>query len=210
VLALGVLGSRGMRAATGVAMVLASLAEARRRNIPTYEQRAFRVANDAPDAIRIPIRSVMQAGTFVTVPIVAVLAAATGRRRLAIDLAAAGTLAWLGAKALKPLGGRGRPESLLPDVHVRERIAGDLGWVSGHTTVATTLAATAWPALPRSVRPALVAVVATTAFGRMYVGAHLPLDLVGGAGLGLVLSAMVPSGRIELPTPGLGNRCSIH
>ena len=105
----------------------------------------------------------MQAGTFVTVPIVAVLAAATGHRRLAVDLATAGTLAWLGAKALKPLGGRGRPESVMTDVQVRELIAGDLGWVSGHTAVATALAASAWPALPRSVRPALVAVVATTA-----------------------------------------------
>jgi membrane-associated phospholipid phosphatase len=44
--------------------------------------------------------------------------------------------------------------------------------------------------VPRSARPVLVAVVATTAFGRMYVGAHLPLDLVGGAGLGLVVSAL--------------------
>ena len=180
------------------------------RNVPPYEQRLFRVANDAPDAIRIPVRSVMQAGTFVTVPIVAVLAAATGRRRLAVDLATAGTLAWLGAKALKPFGGRGRPESVMTDVQVRERIAGDFGWVSGHTAVATALAATVWPALPRSVRPALVAVVATTAFGRMYVGAHLPLDLIGGAGLGLVLSAMVPPAGIEPATPGLGNRCSIH
>ena len=199
-----------MRAAAGVAMVLASLEEVRRRNVPPYEQRLFRVANDAPVAIRIPVRSVMQAGTFVTVPIVAVLAAATGRRRLAVDLATAGTLAWLGAKALKPFGGRGRPESVMTDVQVRERIAGDFGWVSGHTAVATALAATVWPALPRSVRPALVAVVATTAFGRMYVGAHLPLDLIGGAGLGLVLSAMVPPAGIEPATPGLGNRCSIH
>jgi hypothetical protein len=30
----------------------------------------------------------------------------------------------------------------------------------------------------------------TTAFGRMFVGAHLPLDLVGGAGLGMMVSAV--------------------
>jgi membrane-associated phospholipid phosphatase len=30
----------------------------------------------------------------------------------------------------------------------------------------------------------------TTAFGRMFVGAHLPLDLVGGAGLGMMVSAI--------------------
>jgi membrane-associated phospholipid phosphatase len=37
----------------------------------------------------------------------------------------------------------------------------------------------------------LAGVVATTAFGRMYVGAHLPLDLVGGAGLGMMIAAAV-------------------
>ena len=146
---MGMIGDRLIRGTAGVAMVLASLEEARGLEVPTYERRVFRIANDAPDAIRIPVRAVMQAGTFVTVPIVALVAGATGRRHLAVDLAAAGTLAWLGAKSLKPLAGRGRPESLLPDVHVRERIAGDLGWVSGHAAVATTLAATAWPVLPQ-------------------------------------------------------------
>jgi hypothetical protein len=135
------IADRLIRGAAGLAMVLASLEEARKTDVPLYEQRAFRIANDAPDAIRFPVRAVMQAGTFVTVPIVALVAAATGRRSLAVDLAGAGTLAWFGAA---PAPGRGRPESLLPDVHVRERIAGiQVG--PGHAAVATTLAATAWP-----------------------------------------------------------------
>ena len=186
---MGLLGSRWTRAATGVAMVSVSLQEARKADVSATELRAFRIANDAPDALRTPVRAVMQAGTFVTVPVAAVVAALSGRRRLAVELATGGTLAWLGAKALKRLGGRARPGTILPDVRVRESIGEDLGWVSGHTAVATTLAAIAWPDVPRSARPVLVAVVATTAFGRMYVGAHLPLDLVGGAGLGLVVSA---------------------
>jgi membrane-associated phospholipid phosphatase len=202
----GLLGSRWVRAATGVAMVSVSLQEARKHDVADIELRAFRIANDAPDALRTPVRTVMQAGTFVTVPIVAAVAAVSGRRRLAVELATGGTLAWLGAKALKRLGGRGRPGALLPDVRVRESIGGDLGWVSGHTAVATTLAAIAWPHAPRSARPALVAVVATTAFGRMYVGAHLPLDLVGGAGFGLVVSAIAGRSvvdRSEVDQPGV-------
>ena len=186
----GLLGSRSISAVTGLAMVLVSLREARKPEMSAHELRLFRSANDAPEALRVPVRAVMQAGTFVTVPAVAVVAAITGRRRLAVELATGGTIAWLGAKALKRLGGRGRPDALLDDVRLRESIGGDLGWVSGHTAVATTLAAIAWPHVPRSARPVLVAVVATTAFGRMYVGAPLPLDLVGGAGLGLVVSAV--------------------
>ena len=51
-----------------------------------------------------------------------------------------GTIAWVGAKLAKPIGGRARPDGVLPDVTLREGIEGDLGWVSGHTAVATTLA----------------------------------------------------------------------
>jgi membrane-associated phospholipid phosphatase len=32
-----------------------------------------------------------------------------------------------------------------------------------------------------------------TGFGRMYVGAHLPHDLVGGLGLGMMISSGLPT-----------------
>ncbi len=127
----------------------------------------------------------MQAGTFGTVPAVAAVVLLTGRRPLAAKLAVGGTLAWVGAKAIKPYGGRARPAGVLPDVTTREGIEGDLGWISGHAAVSTTMAGILADDLPR-LRPLLAAVVLATAFGRMYVGAHLPHDTVGGAGLGLI------------------------
>jgi membrane-associated phospholipid phosphatase len=132
----------------------------------------------------------MQAGTFGTVPATAVVLGLLGRRRLAAEVAVGGTAAWLLAKAVKPLGGRARPEGVLEDVTTREHIAGDLGWMSGHTAVSTVLATTISSAHPALTLP-LAAVVGTTAFGRMYVGAHLPLDLVGGAGLGLMVGGAI-------------------
>ena len=162
-----------------------------RGKVDPEEERIFRMANDATDAVRIPVRSVMQMGTFGTVPVVAGVAFAAGRRELAAALAVGGTAAWLLAKRAKPLGGRARPRVLLDDVRTREGIEGDLGWVSGHTAVATTIAATTWVGGPRWLRPFLVTGAVTTAYGRMYVGAHLPLDLVGGAGLGMMVSALV-------------------
>jgi glycosyltransferase 2 family protein len=134
----------------------------------------------------------MQAGTFGTVPAVSVLALLFGRRRLAATLAVGGTIAWVGAKLAKPLGGRARPDGVLPDVTLREGIEGDLGWVSGHTAVAATLAFIASEELPRAARPVLAGLVGTVGFGRMYVGAHLPHDVVGGAGLGMMISAVIP------------------
>jgi membrane-associated phospholipid phosphatase len=138
------------------------------------------------------VRTIMQGGTFGTVPAVSILALLFGRKRLAASLVVGGTIAWLGAKLVKPFGGRARPEGVLQDVTIRERIEGDLGWVSGHTAVATTLAFIAGEELPRPLGPVLVGVVCTVGFGRMYVGAHLPHDVVGGAGLGMMITAVIP------------------
>jgi membrane-associated phospholipid phosphatase len=191
------MADRGRRARRDLALFLAGAALfegsrllARREGIEPVEEEIFRAANDASDAIRTPVRAVMQMGTFGTVPAVAAVAFLAGDRRLAAALGVGGTAAWLLAKVAKPLGGRARPAALLPDVRTREGIAGDLGWVSGHTAVATTIACTAWRATPRWSHPVLAGGAAATAFGRMYVGAHLPLDLVGGAGLGLMVSAL--------------------
>src|SRR4029077_721534 len=93
----------------GSALFLVSFAEARRLELPGYEERVFRTINGASDKIRTPVRAVMQAGTFGTVPAVSVLALLAGRKRLAASLAVGGTIAWLGAKLIKPIGGRGRP-----------------------------------------------------------------------------------------------------
>ena len=177
----------------GSVLFLGSFIEARDGRLPAYEERIFRNVNGASDDLRVPVRAIMQAGTFATVPAVSLVALLAGRRRLAASLLASGTAAWLGAKAAKPLAGRARPAGVIGDVRVREGITGDLGWVSGHMAVATTLAFVGGDALPRWARPALLAVAAITGSGRMYVGAHLPHDVVGGAGLGMMISALVPS-----------------
>lgn len=178
---------------TGAALFEGSRMLVQRGKVDPTEERIFRAANDAPEALTVPVRSVMQMGTFITVPAVAAAAFIAGRRELAAALGVGGTAAWLLAKRAKPLGGRARPAVLLDDVRTREGIEGDLGWVSGHTAVATTIAATTWVGGPRWLRPFLAAGAVTTAHGRMYVGAHLPLDLVGGAGLGMMVSAIVRS-----------------
>lgn len=184
---------RVLRCLAGAALLVGSYAEIRRPTLRASEEGIFRAANRAPDALTFPVRAVMQAGTFVTVPVAAAVALLAGRRRLAAEIVGVGTAAWFGAKAIKPIGGRGRPLAVLVDPILRERIEGDHGWVSGHTAVATALAGVIADEVPRWARPVVWSIPVATAFGRLHVGAHLPQDTVGGAGLGLILSSLVPA-----------------
>ena len=56
--------------------------------------------------------------------------------------------------------------------------------------MAFALAATLATDLPPIARAATLTGACIVAFGRMYSGAHLPLDVVGGVGLGLVVGTL--------------------
>jgi glycosyltransferase 2 family protein len=172
--------------AIGGAVLLASAAIAR-RGVPEGEVRVFRAANELPDRVFPAIWAPMQYGTFATVPVLSALALARHRPRLAASLGFAGGAAWLLAKAVKPAVGRARPDGVVADVGLRGTEEGDLGFPSGHAAVSVAITTAAWPYLSDGGRFAAVALCTTVAFGRLYVGAHLPLDVIGGAGLGLAL-----------------------
>jgi undecaprenyl-diphosphatase len=57
--------------------------------------------------------------------------------------------------------------------------------------VSTAITVVMWPDVSTSWRLPLAALTGLVPFGRMYVGAHLPLDLVGGSALGLALGCVI-------------------
>jgi undecaprenyl-diphosphatase len=89
--------------------------------------------------------------------------------------------------------GRGRPDAHLDDMVIRGRPQTGLGFPSGHSAVATTVAVAAWPVVPPPVRVAVVAAAAATAGARVFVGAHLPLDVAGGVAMGVVAGCVARS-----------------
>jgi hypothetical protein len=87
--------------------------------------------------------------------------------------------------------GRGRPASLLENVAVRGAEKGDRGFPSGHAAVSAALTVVAWPYAPNRWRATLATLAGFVPFARIYVGAHLPLDVVGGSALGLAIGSVI-------------------
>jgi membrane-associated phospholipid phosphatase len=162
------------------------------------EADAFRLVNDLPSLPFGIVWVPMQLGNFLVVPAAVLAALAFRRWRLAAGLVLAGAGVYALAKVVKRFVERGRPSDVLDDVVVRGAAPHGLGFVSGHIAVITALALVAWPWLPRWGRWAAGAAVAAVFLTRMYVGAHLPLDMVGGAALGLAVGALV---RLLLGVP---------
>jgi membrane-associated phospholipid phosphatase len=182
----------------GTAVLLACAVPVHPDRVAPLEADAFRLVNHLP-SVPFPVVWIpMQLGNLLVVPAAVLVALAFRRWRLAGGLALAGAGVYVLAKVVKHFVQRGRPSGLLEDVVVRGAAPHGLGFVSGHIAVVTSLAYVAWPWLPRWGRWAAGAAVAAVFFTRMYVGAHLPLDMVGGAALGLAVGALV---RLLLGVP---------
>jgi undecaprenyl-diphosphatase len=170
--------------------------------VPGWEHEFFEWVNDAPDALWPVVWGPMRIGGLAGSLVVVIVAyAVTRQRRLTLAALAASQVSWWSSKLIKGVVGRGRPEALLARVKVRERANG-VGYVSGHAAVAFALATVLAPSLPRVWRPVAFAAASAVAIARLYAGAHLPLDAVGGAGLGVL------TGTLARWTFGLGGERS--
>jgi undecaprenyl-diphosphatase len=98
------------------------------------------------------------------------------------------------AKGVKRLVRRGRPAAVVEAARIRGLEQSGDGFISGHAAISAALAAGARPLVPGAT-PVLVGLAATVAFARLYVGAHLPLDVVGGAATGLIVDALLELAR---------------
>jgi membrane-associated phospholipid phosphatase len=176
-------------AATGG--VVAGACAARSGRWLDVESRVFRAVNGRDQRALRPAWAAMQLGSLGGSLTIAGLVGLGGNTRLGHRLAIVSLVTWLGSKAIKPLVGRGRPATELTRVQVLGRQQRGLGYPSGHAAVSMAAASVLAPHLPSRVRP--VAWVCALGVGatRVYVGAHLPLDIVGGVVLGVGTERLV-------------------
>jgi membrane-associated phospholipid phosphatase len=186
-------------------------------HVGELEERIFRWVNDGPDFLYPAWWALMQYGTFITIPLATLIALSLRRIRLAVELGVAGVGVYLVAKVVKEAVPRGRPGAVLEDTRLRGIGSEGPGFPSGHAAVSAALAFVLFAYLPRAWRWAFVVLGVIVSVGRLYVGAHLPLDVVGGAALGVVAGALVTfvggvpergsdTAGSPSPVPGEGDR----
>jgi glycosyltransferase 2 family protein len=185
----------------GAALFAAGGAAAKRSHMHPTERDAFAAINELGNTAYRPIWFVMQAGSLGAVGAAAGLALMRRHTNTAIALGVAGSAVWGGAKGVKKLFGRGRPADHVDGATIRGKPASGLGFPSGHAAVATTLAVVAAADLGPVGRVAVYSVAGITGLARVYVGAHLPADVVGGVGMGLAAGALTNAVRFSRAIP---------
>lgn len=182
----------GTRLLASTLLLVATALPIRRSYVPAWERDFFHAINGLPDTLYGPVNAVMQLGNLLAVPAVALIALIiTRRHRVPLDLLFSGAAAWLLARVVKEVIERGRPADLMQDVILRGPAATGHGYVSGHAAVAAALAAICATYQGRRWDVVLAIVAALVGFGRIYVGVHLPLDVVGGAAMGWAIASLV-------------------
>lgn len=140
--------------------------------------------------------AVMVLGTLVgVVAVAAAMALLLKPWQPAVAVLAAGAAGWFLSRLAKGVVGRGRPVEFL-DARTLDISRGyaeitGVGFPSGHVTIAFAVATVVVAWVPRRYRWVPWSLAAAVAVARIYVAAHFPLDVIGGAALGMVIGGVV-------------------
>jgi undecaprenyl-diphosphatase len=183
--------SDGVAALVGVGVFALCAFVVRDGTVGDLETRVFRGINELPDSLSPAMRGAQLLGVLVVGPLVAVGALVFRRPRLALAalLVTAGKL--VTERMVWEVVSRSRPGRTIPDALVRgDTPSAGVSFVSGHVMLTTALAWVVTPYLRGWWRVVPWSIAAFVAFARIYLGAHAPLDVLGGIALGVTLGGV--------------------
>ena len=186
-------------AVLGGLLLVGAVAGARHPVIHPLEQRVFRAVNGLPNWLYWPLWLPMQLGNLVVGTAAGLaIAAWYGDWPMAAGVVAAAALKLLSERIILRYTGellavRQRPGTSEPGAILRggDVPAAGRSFPSGHVILVAAVACVVASRTPGYVLWTLFTLVALVALGRVYVGAHNPLDVTAGLGAGLVLGGLL-------------------
>ena len=128
---------------------------------------------------------------------------------MAAGAVAAGA-AWLMAHVAKAIADRSRPYEVMADAVLRQQPAHGTSFPSSHTAVTLAVAIALVPFLALLLAVVGIGYATLVGWSRVYLGVHDPLDILGGAGIGMAAGGVIllaagnaapPCQRRRLPPP---------
>ncbi len=186
---------------SGVGLIVAagSVGAARRPDIPPWEARVFRAINGLPGWLYWVLWPPMQLGNLVVGTLLGLATAlATGSAAVAVGVVLAMVLKLVTERIVRRemkdyLAVRERPGTSQPGAVLRgaDVPAHGPSFPSGHVILVAAIATVVAPTLPDVIVGGPFLLIALVMLGRIYVGAHNPLDVTAGLGAGLLLGGII-------------------
>jgi undecaprenyl-diphosphatase len=155
------------------------------------ERAVFHAINGLPGWLYRPMLAAQYLGVLAMPLVVAAGALVWRRWRLAAALVLVVPSKLVLERVAKLLVQRQRPGTTVPDAILREVPRHGLSFTSGHAIITFAIAGLLVLVLPRRWGALAVALAACNGLARVYLGAHNPLDVVGGAAIGLAIAAVL-------------------
>jgi membrane-associated phospholipid phosphatase len=157
--------------------------------VGSVERALFHAVNGLPGWLYRPMLLFQYLGVLAMPLIVAAGALAFRRWRLAAALVLVVPLKLATERLVKLLVHRERPGTTVPDAILHGVHPAGLSFVSGHAIITFAIAGLLALVLPRRWAVGAFVLASLNAVARVYLGAHNPLDVVGGAAVGLAIAA---------------------